>query len=597
MKLAVALALLALADPRSAIRNPQSAIRDPPSGRPERADGREPHTHTVTIDAIVSDARGRRLETLKAADFELREDGALRSIDEVRFVKDDARLFAMYLDEYHVAPGAASDRMRRALTSFLDQSVGPNDRVIVLKPLDSLLRIEPTPDLDAARRVVAAFEGRKGDYAPHTESERELFAGAPARIDAARAQVAWSAVDALAVHLGTHRDRRKTLIIASEPFAQPPRRRGQELLPSIESAVRAANRANVSVYVVDPADDPLPQGSEAEPLHRLAADTNGGVISGDLDAGLHRVDADARGYYLLTYRVEHPDDGRFHDVQVRVKRASTGEIRARKGFYDASPDEAVNAAILARLNAPKPDVPPEPPTHQSPLIRPWFGWSRGDAGRTRVTFVWEPAAPVPGERVRHVPTKLVFTALSPGGDVLFESAVAPTGAGTIQEPGVTPSRVSFDVAPGRVKLRMAIQDAAGQPLDRDVRDIVVRGLVGAVAIGTPEVMRARNARELRTLEAEAAVPVVSREFSRAEELLVRVPVYTTDDSAPQVSARLLGRSGQSMRELEPGPARQGAFDAFVLPLAGLAVGEYTIEVTAKGAGGEAKDRLVFRVGS
>ena len=91
MKLALALALLALADPQSPIPNTKSV-------RPERAEGREPHSHTVTIDAIVSDTRGRRLETLKAADFELREDGALRSIDEVRFVKDDARLFAMYLD-------------------------------------------------------------------------------------------------------------------------------------------------------------------------------------------------------------------------------------------------------------------------------------------------------------------------------------------------------------------------------------------------------------------------------------------------------------------------------------------------------------------
>jgi VWFA-related protein len=570
MKLALALAVLALADAQSRV---------------------------VTIDAIVSDARGRSLETLKAADFELREDGALRTIDEVRFIKDDARLFAIYLDEYHIAAGAASDRVRRALTSFLDQSVGPNDRVIVLKPLDSLLRIEPVVDLDAARRVVAAFEGRRGDYAPRTDYERELFAGAPARIDAARAQVAWSAVDALAVHLGIYHGRRKTLIIASEPFAQPPRHRGQELLPSSESAVRAANRSNVSVYVLYPDDDPLPQGSSAEPLHRLAADTNGRVISGDLDAGLHRLDTDARGYYLLTYRAEHPDDGRFHDVQVRVKRASTGEIRARKGFYDASPDEAVNAALLARLNAPKPDVPPEPPQHQSPLIRPWFGWSRGDDGRTRVTFVWEPAAPVPGDRVRRVATKLVLTALSPSGGVLFEGPVAPTGAGTIQEPGVTPSRVSFEVAPGRVKLRMAIQDAAGQPLDRDVRDIVVRDLHGAVAIGTPEVMRARNARELRTLEAQAAVPVVSREFSRAEELLVRVPVYTADASEPQVSVRLLGRSGQAMRALETAPpASQGGFDAFVLPLAGLAVGEYTIEVTAKTSGGEVKDRLTFRVG-
>ncbi|HZT77078.1 MAG TPA: VWA domain-containing protein [Vicinamibacterales bacterium] len=550
----------------------------------------------MTIDAIVADARGRPLETLKAADFELREDGAVHAVDEARFVRDRARLFAIYLDEYHVSAGAASDRVRRALTAFLDSSVGPGDRVVVLKPLDSLLKIEFVEDRTAARAAIASFEGRRGDYVPRTDYERELMAGTPARLEAARAQIVWSGLDALSVHLGTFAGQRKTLIMASEPFLAPPHRRGQESLATLESAIRAATRSNVSVYALDPAEDPPAGGDALQPLERLAAETNGRVIDRDLDAGLRRLDADARGYYLLTYRSAHPDDGRFHAVQVRVKRA--GEVRARGGFYDAAPDEALGAEILARLNAPKPKTPPEPAPHASPLIRPWFGWSRGADGRTRVTFVWEPAPAVPGERVRHSPTHLVLTALATDGTVLFEGAVAPTGAGTIDEPGATPSRATFETRPGRIKLRMAIQDAAAQPLDRDVRDVLVRDLSGAVALGTPEIMRARNALELRTLEAQAAVPVVSREFSRAEQLLLRVPVYGAVDAPPAVSARLLGRSGQTMRQLEAvAPSGPGAPDGFTLSLAGLATGEYTIEVTAKAATGTATDRLTFRVTS
>jgi len=555
----------------------------------------EPSAHVVTIDAIVSDARGRALETLKPADFEILEDGELHAIDDVRFVRDQARLFAIYLDEYHVAAGDASTRVRTTLAAFLDQSVGPEDRLVILKPLDSLLKIQLTADRAAARTIIAAFEGRKGDYAPRTDYERELMAGTPARLESARAQVVWSGLDALAVHLGTFSDRRKTLIVASEPFAVPARRRGQESLPSIESVIRAANRSNVSVYPLDPREGS--DGAEAEqPLRRLALETNGRVIAGDLTAGLGRADADARGYYLLTYRSAHPDDGRFHDVQVQVKRVKGAEVRARRGFYDTSPDEALGAAIVARLNAPKPKTPPEPAPHASPLIRPWFGWSRGDAGRTRVTFVWEPTPPVPGDRIRHVPTRLVLTALTPDGNVIFEGPVAPTGAGTVEEAGTPPSRATFEVPPGRVKLRMAIQDAAAQPLDRDVRDIVVGELTGAVAIGTPEVLRARNARELRTLEEQKSVPVVSREFSRAEQLLVRVPVYSALDARASVSARLIGRSGQTMRQLDASTtASQGDVDAFTLSLAGLAVGEYTIEVTAKSASGEATNRLTFRI--
>jgi hypothetical protein len=101
---------------------------------------------------------------------------------------------------------------------------------------------------------------------------------------------------------------------------------------------------------------------------------------------------------------------------------------------------------------------------------------------------------------------------------------------------------------------------------------------------------------MRNLEGQKSVPVVSREFSRAEQLLVRVPVYSAADARAAVTARLIGRSGQTMRQLDAAtPASQGDVDAFTLSLAGLAVGEYTIEVTAKGVGGEATNRLTFRI--
>ena len=144
-------------------------------------------------------------------------------------------------------------------------------------------------------------------------------------------------------------------------------------------------------------------------------------------------------------------------------------------------------------------MPPEPAPHVSTLIRPWFGVSRGAGGTSRVTFVWEPAARVPGDRVRRQVARLILTARSADGTVLFEGPVAPTGPAAIDDPGATPSRAVFDMAPGRLRLRMSIQDAASQVLDQDVRELSVRDLRGDVAIGTPQVLRARNAREFRTL--------------------------------------------------------------------------------------------------
>ena len=218
-------------------------------------------------------------------------------------------------------------------------------------------------------------------------------------------------------------------------------------------------------------------------------------------------------------------------------------VRARKGYWTASPDEALRAALLAKANEPKVVVPPEPAPHASPLIRPWFGMSRGEGGKTRVTFVWEPAARVPGDRVRRSVSKLVFQARSADGTVLFEGPVAPTGPAAIDEPAATPARAVFDMPPGRLRLRMSIQDAASTVLDQDVREMSIRDLKGDVAVGTPEMLRARNAREFRTLDAEAAVPVASREFSRTERLLIRFRAY----GAGRRAAGGLGAAARSRR--------------------------------------------------
>jgi VWFA-related protein len=567
-------------------------------------------TQIVNIDVIAADARGRSVENLKAADFELRDGGEVRPVEGARLVKDDARLFAIYLDEYHVAAGAATARVRETVARFIERDVGPNDRIVVMKPLDSLFHIELTRDRDAARAIVAGFEGRKDDYDARNDYERNFIAGTPARIEAARTQVAWSAINALAIHLGTLGDRRKTLIVVSEGLARLEYRRGQETLPSFDAVIRSATRSNVAIYPFDPSATPTPIPAPTPtptptpaatrtptPLERLAAETDGQMIGVDAEDGLHRAAADASLYYLLTYQATNADDGRFHDVQVRVKRANVN-VRARKGYFAPSPDDALRAAVLERLNAPKPERPPEPAPHASTLIRPWFGWSRGDSGKTRVTFVWEPAARVPGDRGRLVAARLVLTALDKDGAVLFEGPVSPTGPAIVEEIGSVPARAVFDVVPGRVRLRMKIQDAAAQVIDHDVRDLSVRDLRGDVMIGTPQVLRARNAREFRSLDEPAAVPVASREFSRSERLLLRVPIYVASDATPSVSARLLNRSGQSMRQLAVSSTEHAdRFDEIDLPLAGLAAGEYIVEVVATTSSGQAKDRMTFRVTS
>ena len=592
----------------------------PPSAAPDTV---------VRVDAFVVDARGRPIDTLKPLDFDLREDGVPQTIDAVRFVRADGRaadadgpgsiesdhdeqreaarrgvrLFAIYLDEYHITPGAAADRARAAIARFIDHDLGPRDLLVVMKPLDSLFAIRLTYDRADAHRTLDAFAGRKGDYAPKNTYERDFMAGTPAAVEQMRMQVTVSALNALAIHLGwASHDARKSLVIVSEGFDSTLHRRGMSV-PTLEHVVQSANRANVSLYPVEPREkEDIDDGAESDALRAAAAATDGTAIGGgsDLAAGLRQAAADASAYYLISYTSPRKIDNKFHQVQLRVKRRGA-VVRTRRGYWALSPDDLLRADVLARVNAPKRVVPLEPAPHNSPLIRPWFGLSRGADGKTRVTFVWEPSVRVPGDRARHVAARLTLRALGDDGKPVFEGAVLPTGPGTFETGEGAQTRAVFDVPPGRVRIRMSIEDMALQVIDSDVRTITVRDLQNRrdpVVIGTPEILRARNARELRSLDADPdAAPVAAREFSRTERLVIRVPAYAPE-GRPTLSATLMSRNGQAMRSLAviPPAAPEGS-SQIDLPLAGLAAGEYLIELTATSPAGQAKDQIGFRVTS
>jgi VWFA-related protein len=581
----------------------------------------------IRVDVIASDTRGRGVDNLKTSDFQILENGASQTIEDLRFVKIDAaapddelppvrsefdeqaeasrpgaRLFAIYLDEYHVSAGEATDRARAALLRFVDRELGPRDLVAVLKPLDSLLTIRATRDREAIRHAIETFEGRKGLYEPRNAFEQNYIAGAPGRIEQVRSQVSTSALNALVIHVGRLNDARKAVLFVSEGVQPPSRRRGMEGLPTIDSIVRSASRYNVSIYTANPrpVDADREDGAADGVLRALAEGTDGAAAlePSAIERATRQMISDSSRYYLLTYRSSQPDDGKFREVQVRVSRPGV-QLRARKGYWGLWPDEALAARMLAKLDNPSP--PPLPsafslPWRTSPLIRPWFGVSRAEGGKTRVTFVWEPAPRVPGDRSRTPPpSRIVLTAMAGDGTTLFEGPVTSGASAAGDAAADRRARAVFDTPPGRVRLRMAIQDGSEQEIDSDVREISVRDLAAPVALGSAEIIRARTARDVRQIDDDPlAVPVAAREFSRAERLIVRFPAYAPD-GRPRVAVRLMNRLGQAMRDLPvTGPAAAGHFQVDVT-LANLAPGEYFLELSASSPAGEAKDLLGFRV--
>ena len=143
---------------------------------------------------------------------------------------------------------------------------------------------------------------------------------------------------------------------------------------------------------------------------------------------------------------------------------------------------------------------------------------------------------------------------------------------------------------------MSVEAATGGGvLDSEIRTITVPDLTSPdAALSTPRVYRARTALEFRSVAADAgAVPVAGREFSRTERLLIRFDVY--GEATP--TAVLLNRAGAKMADVPVAAAGAGGTHEIDLSLGSIATGEYLVEITAKGATGEAKELVAIRIGA
>ncbi|MGH9371089.1 MAG: VWA domain-containing protein, partial [Vicinamibacterales bacterium] len=312
----------------------------------------------IRVMAVVTDRLGRPLTGLKPADFDVLVDGQPQALDSVELAgagPATPRTLAFLLDEFHVA-AEHSAVVRDSLLRFVDQSLRPGDLAVVVKPLDSLTTITPTADRDEVRSAISTFEGRKGDYTPRTVFERNYMAQAPNAIEWARAQIVTSALRALGMSLSDKSHSRPAIVLVSDGFARM--RSSREVPANLQTAIRILNRANAPVYAYAPAltaqsDDATQAVDPAfAALTALTTQTGGDLVVGTsaLETGLARMARDLDAHYVLTYHAAHGSDGRFHALQVGIKRQGA-QVRARTG-YVAPISEAMRAAARPAPSAP-----------------------------------------------------------------------------------------------------------------------------------------------------------------------------------------------------------------------------------------------------
>jgi hypothetical protein len=381
----------------------------------------------------------------------------------------------------------------------------------------------------------------------------------------------------------------------------------------VREIAREANRHNVSIHPLDPVRLTLPGGEivrrgrdrvcdqrrTGQPLAQgtlrdLADDTGGRVLGNrsSLEEGFKEIMRDASSYYLLGYTPTHsPSDGKFHPITVRVKRPNV-DLRARQGYW------APTAADERRAANPTPDLEKPvldalaalaPGVQGSSYGRTWIGTARGDGGRTRVTVVWEPLTQRPAAG-RDQPARVSLTASDGGGRQLFGGPAGDVAVAAAR-------RFVFDAPPGKVELRLAVEAAAGETLDREIRSIEVPDLTAPdAALSTARVFRGRTARELQTAAQDpAAVPVVAREFARTERLLIRFDAYAPAGDTVQPVAAVLNRNGEKMFDVPVAAAVAGGTHQIDLGLASTPVGEYLLEIVLRIGRTPARQLVAFRV--
>jgi VWFA-related protein len=565
----------------------------------------------VRVDVTVVDRTGEPVTSLGADDFEVQEDGVAQTVatctlgaadghrkageDEslgirspehaaAEAAREDVRVFLIFWDEYHIDKFVPAIRAREALTEFVTHAFGPTDLIALMDPLLPVDALRFTRDRSELLQKIRKLTGRFGEYVPVRSAAEEamLEHGDVGRL---RSEVTISALKAAAVHLGSLKQGRKAIVFVSEGLTRLDHD-GPQLL---EDLVRAANNNNTAIYSLDPRGL---IGRVSDAL-RLLSDNTGAhaIVNTNAPArALRQVVSDASAFYLVGYTSTRSpaDDGRFHQIKVRVKRPGT-DVRARKGYWAPSLTDVERAAKESSAAALPADVSQALAVVQA--ARPdraldvWVGFSRAADGRSDVTVAWTPRAAPSTARGRLA----TFSVSVPG----------ETGLRVFEAP-IETRRVSFRAAPGALRMRLTARDADGDVLDDSVRSVEVPDLGrGDLAIGSPVVLRAQTAVELRGLTAAAdPVPFAGREFVRTDRLLVRFALYGDAAGRATVSARLINAASSTLVTLPATPVdgQPGVFQ-IDLPLAAVARGDFLIAIEAADADARAAAMVPVRVGS
>ncbi len=316
----------------------------------------------VLLDVVVTDRSGEVVAGLGPEDFLIEENGDAievtgASFYTTRYQGEEAsrtanevpasRYFIFFFHDQRRGATPANRLLRQQLDAakrsqeWIEKEMGPSDWIAVAS-YDVKLKIHAdfTQDREA---LLAAIEeashsgdperdrGRR-EYGTHEDASilRRLPYGIELRRETTRI---YDGLRLLAEATG-HIVGRKNLLLFSigfgdlgrGPVALPDRR----YYPAMEEAL---NANNVAVYSIDL----TPSGTDhvqSSFLNTLAADTGGSYhyLFTSFTTPLRQIAQEATGYYLLSYRAEHPaGESGYREVKVKARDKQL-KVRAQNGY-------------------------------------------------------------------------------------------------------------------------------------------------------------------------------------------------------------------------------------------------------------------------
>jgi VWFA-related protein len=284
----------------------------------QKASSHRPRTELVELDAVVVDKNDQPVRGLRREDFEVKEDGravALTSFNEVSAAgiagRADGRSLVLLLDDTGIGP-TGTIIVQNIARLFLSRA-RPADAVAVVRlthPDDEVVE-SPIGSLQIALDRIDEYRARSVPYFGRETIEESL-----------------QALTRVSKQLESIEHRRKVVVCIGrrslcDLYLEVPE--NSLVWPAWRDALIAAARANVSLYVVDPAG----VTGQVDLGDGVVEHTGGAdfVRSNNFERAVDLIWDEAGHYYLLGY----PPTARprqLHSIRVKVKRRGL-HVRAR----------------------------------------------------------------------------------------------------------------------------------------------------------------------------------------------------------------------------------------------------------------------------